>query len=71
MASLTSRDGRRSYELAGPEVLTYDDIVRTVLAPRAAGGALLHVPLPLVRASLDGLGRSRARRSSPPGRRRS
>jgi NADH dehydrogenase len=51
MASLTSRDGS-SYELAGPEVLTYDDIVRTVLRASRRRRRLLHVPLPLVRASL-------------------
>jgi NADH dehydrogenase len=43
---------RRSFELAGPDTLSYDDIVR--MAVRAAGRRrrLVHVPLPLVRASL-------------------
>jgi NADH dehydrogenase len=43
---------RRSFELAGPDTLSYDDIVR--VAVRAAGRRrrLVHVPLPLVRASL-------------------
>ena len=41
-----------TYELAGPEVLSYDDIVRTVLRARHRRRRLVHVPLPLVRASL-------------------
>jgi uncharacterized protein YbjT (DUF2867 family) len=43
--------------LAGPETLSYDDIVRTAL--RAAGRTrpLVHVPLPVVRASLRALGK--------------
>ena len=39
-------------ELAGPQVLSYDDIVRTVLRAANRRRRLLHVPLPLVRASL-------------------
>ena len=39
-------------ELAGPEVLSYNDIVRTVLLAAHRRRRLLHVPLPLVRASL-------------------
>jgi uncharacterized protein YbjT (DUF2867 family) len=41
-----------TYELAGPEVLSYDDIVRTVLRARHRRRRLVHVPLPLVRTSL-------------------
>jgi uncharacterized protein YbjT (DUF2867 family) len=41
-----------TYELAGPEVLSYDDIVRTVLRVRHRRRRLVHVPLPIVRASL-------------------
>ena len=41
-----------AYELAGPEVLSYDDIVRTVLRTAGRRRRLLHVPLPIVRASL-------------------
>jgi NADH dehydrogenase len=41
-----------TYELAGPEVLSYDDIVRTVLRAEHRRRRLLHVPLPIVRASL-------------------
>ena len=41
-----------TYELAGPEVLSYDDIVREVLRAVHRRRRLLHVPLPVVRASL-------------------
>jgi uncharacterized protein YbjT (DUF2867 family) len=40
--------GPGRYELAGPDTLSYDDIVRTALGPRG----LLHVPMPAVRAGL-------------------
>jgi uncharacterized protein YbjT (DUF2867 family) len=43
---------RRSFELAGPETLSYDQIVRAALEPTGRRRPLLHVPLPLVRASL-------------------
>ena len=42
----------REYDLAGPEILSYDDIVRTVLSALRRRRRLVHVPLPLVRASL-------------------
>jgi len=41
-----------AYELAGPEVLSYDDIVRAVLRAGHRRRRLVHVPLPVVRASL-------------------
>jgi NADH dehydrogenase len=41
-----------TYELAGPEVLSYDDIVKTVLRAAHRRRRLVHVPLPVVRASL-------------------
>ena len=41
-----------TYELAGPEVLSYNDIVREVLRAAGRRRRLLHVPLPIVRASL-------------------
>jgi uncharacterized protein YbjT (DUF2867 family) len=44
--------GRPSYELAGPELLSYDAIVRTVLRARRRRRRLLHVPLPAVRLGL-------------------
>jgi uncharacterized protein YbjT (DUF2867 family) len=43
-------DGR--YELAGPEVLTYDEIVERVLRASGRERPLIHVPLPLVRGGL-------------------
>jgi uncharacterized protein YbjT (DUF2867 family) len=46
---------RRAFELSGPETLTYDDIVRAALAAAGRRRPLLHVPLPLVRASLRAL----------------
>ena len=51
MAGL-SNGAAAGFELAGPEVLSYDDIVRTVLRAAHRRRRLLHVPLPLVRASL-------------------
>ena len=48
--ALSSADS--TYELAGPEVLSYNDIVRTVLRAAHRRRRLLHVPLPIVRASL-------------------
>ena len=46
------RGGRERYELAGPEVLTYDEM--SDLVSRVAGRPrrLVHLPLPLVRAGL-------------------
>jgi NADH dehydrogenase len=44
--------GNSIYELAGPEVLSYNDMVRTVLRADHRRRRLVHVPLPLVRASL-------------------
>jgi uncharacterized protein YbjT (DUF2867 family) len=49
--------GRRAYELAGPETLSYDDIVRTVLRSLRRRRPLVHVPLPVVKASLRALER--------------
>jgi NADH dehydrogenase len=43
---------RRSFELAGPETLSYDEIVRVAMGPTGRRRPLLHVPLPLVRCSL-------------------
>jgi uncharacterized protein YbjT (DUF2867 family) len=44
--------GVSGYELAGPELLSYDDIVRIALRASHRRRRLLHVPLPIVRASL-------------------
>jgi NADH dehydrogenase len=51
MAAL-SNGSTSTFDLAGPDVLSYDDIVRTVLRAEGRRRRLLHVPLPLVRASL-------------------
>jgi uncharacterized protein YbjT (DUF2867 family) len=50
MASLARNGG--SFDLAGPETLSYDAIVRTVLRSLGRRRPLVHVPLPLVKASL-------------------
>src|SRR4051812_49057298 len=46
-------DGR--YELGGPEVLTYDEIVERVLEATGRSRPLVHVPIPLVRGGLRAL----------------
>ena len=46
-----------SFELAGPETLTYEAIVRTAMRPLGRRRPLVHVPLPLVRLSLNALER--------------
>jgi uncharacterized protein YbjT (DUF2867 family) len=51
MALLNGAAGR-DVELAGPQTLSYDDIVRVFLRSIGRRRRLLHVPLPLVRASL-------------------
>lgn len=51
-------DERRSFDLAGPQTLSYDDLVRTALRPLGRPRPLLHLPLPIVRASLRGLERA-------------
>jgi uncharacterized protein YbjT (DUF2867 family) len=58
LAALTaSRARRRSFELAGPQTLSYDEIVRAAMRPTGRRRRLLHVPLPVVRRSLRLLGR--------------
>jgi uncharacterized protein YbjT (DUF2867 family) len=51
-ALMASGRRRRAFELAGPETLSYDDIVRAAMRSSGRRRRLLHVPLPLVRASL-------------------
>jgi uncharacterized protein YbjT (DUF2867 family) len=46
------RDGQRRYELAGPDTLTYDDIVRLTLEASERLRPLIHVPLGVVRRGL-------------------
>ena len=45
-------DSDRRYELAGPELLSYDDIVEVVVEASGRKRPLLHVPLPLVHTGL-------------------
>jgi uncharacterized protein YbjT (DUF2867 family) len=52
MAALDGADGRRRYELAGPETLSYDDIARVTLQALRRRRRLLHLPLPAVRGAL-------------------
>lgn len=55
VAALAAEELRSRYELAGPETLTYDEM--SDLVSRIAGRPrdLVHVPLPLIKASLVGL----------------
>jgi uncharacterized protein YbjT (DUF2867 family) len=46
---------RGRYELAGPELLSYDDIVEVVIEASGRERPLVHVPLPLVRSGLRAL----------------
>jgi NADH dehydrogenase len=52
VAALAAEDAAPRYELAGPDVLNYDDM--SDLVSRAAGRPrpLVHVPLPLIRSGL-------------------
>jgi uncharacterized protein YbjT (DUF2867 family) len=43
---------QKRHELAGPQVLSYDDMARTVAAAAGRSRPLIHVPLPLVRSGL-------------------
>jgi uncharacterized protein YbjT (DUF2867 family) len=45
-------DGRRRYELAGPETLSYDDMSDLVSQIAGRPRPLVHLPLPLVRSGL-------------------
>jgi uncharacterized protein YbjT (DUF2867 family) len=47
-----ARNGHRHFELAGPEVLSYDDITKVALRSFGRRRRLLHVPLPVVRGGL-------------------
>jgi NADH dehydrogenase len=52
MAALQNGGGGRRLDLAGPETLTYDGIVRTALRAVGRRRRLLHLPLPAVKAGL-------------------
>ena len=51
VASLEGKDDAR-YELAGPEVLSYNEIARLIANAAGRNRPLVHVPLPLVRSGL-------------------
>ena len=50
--------GSRRHELAGPERLTYDQIARLIARATGRERPLVHVPLGLVHAGLEGLRRA-------------
>ncbi len=52
VGALADSNGKVRYELAGPDVVTYDGIVKIALRAFGRRRRLLHVPLPVVRASL-------------------
>jgi len=52
VGALSGSNGKRRYELAGPEELSYDGIVKTALRAFGRRRRLVHVPLPVVRAGL-------------------
>jgi uncharacterized protein YbjT (DUF2867 family) len=51
VASL-DRDANARYELAGPEVLSYEQIARLISAAAGRNRPVVHIPLPLVRSGL-------------------
>ena len=51
-AGRARRERRRRYELAGPETLSHNEIVRIVLRSLRRKRPLLHVPTPLVSRAL-------------------
>jgi NADH dehydrogenase len=57
VATLDGMGAGGSFELAGPQTLSYDAIVRTVLRSLGRRRAMVHLPLPLVRLSLRALER--------------
>jgi uncharacterized protein YbjT (DUF2867 family) len=54
-ALMASGPRKRAFELAGPETLSYDEIVRVAMRPTGRRRRLAHIPLPLVRLSLRAL----------------
>jgi uncharacterized protein YbjT (DUF2867 family) len=48
-------DPKRGFELAGPETLSYDEIVKVAVRATGRRRRLLHLPLPIVRGSLRAL----------------
>jgi NADH dehydrogenase len=63
IAALGREPEKARYELAGPEVLTHDDIVRLTLEAAGRSRPLVHIPTPLVSRGLraaEALMKSRA-----------
>ncbi|HEX2096649.1 MAG TPA: NAD(P)H-binding protein [Solirubrobacterales bacterium] len=56
-AAASNGHAHRAFDLAGPEVLSYDEIAELALRPTGRRRPLLHVPMPAVRAGLRGLER--------------
>jgi uncharacterized protein YbjT (DUF2867 family) len=52
-----SENGRRAFDLAGPEILSYEEIVELGMRPHGRSRPLVNVPMPLVRSGLRGLER--------------
>jgi uncharacterized protein YbjT (DUF2867 family) len=52
-----SGENRHRFELAGPDELTYEQIVRVAMEAAGRRRPIVHVPLPAVRRGLDLLGR--------------
>lgn len=55
LADLDRGNGSRRFELAGPQLLTYDEIARLIARAAGRDRPVLHVPLGLVRYGLAGL----------------
>jgi NADH dehydrogenase len=58
VADLGNEDGSRRFELAGPQRLSYDQIVRQIARSAGRDRPLFHVPLGLVHYGLAGLRRA-------------
>jgi uncharacterized protein YbjT (DUF2867 family) len=52
-----ARNGRRRFELAGPDTLSYDEIVELVMEAAGRRRPIIHVPLTVVRRGLRALER--------------
>ncbi len=58
LADLDAGEGSRRHELAGPELLTYDQMARVIARSAGRERPLVHLPLGLVRTSLVWLRRA-------------
>jgi uncharacterized protein YbjT (DUF2867 family) len=57
VADLDRGDGSRRHELAGPEVLSYDDIARLIARASGRQRPIVHIPLGAVHTGLTWLRR--------------